>query len=645
MINGRQKKTGGDYWLDSVRDELEEWIADSEDEDIRRLSALRQSVLDRQGEDIITELYIYDARVFLSEIGEDIRCQFEDATGLAMYSHPIGWETIRRFPHVGPDGREAYVEIDKRTAKLLFLRAWLEVAQWKKGEKTSTGEPAPFLLPDSLEWTGVAENSMDHFLFGESAELSHDMMLKYHDRWLSPAPEKRDARPRFYNARKRVHQKADFWVFAPSDLWRYYYDGYNAVDTPSSKLTDVVSRSFPPANGEWKTINCLRKTEMRHAATANFISWQEWLHAVKSHEENPMKGKNQQDRHKNSRSHTGFSEADDDPFYMEIQNIIRRISLETGVKGLTADETDLLKKACADSPRIRQLRRMAHIHHTRAAMGKALARVKEETTEMSPAAVALSRRKTTIDQEKVMGSTKSSAMDHATRWKRWIASKPWRFVQAFGVAAVTTCLIIWLALPEAASRLEKMIVQSYQAANFQQAQLAKNHYELPWEMPLSDYGFATPAEPTNAARAFGAGLWTGRQLLQKTKYTTPMPNFLTTALQKSPSMAEAWPDTTWNAYYQMGKWCFLVYAVSHGGYPAPAPFWKDQAEIVEKLQEAYSEATHKGTESSEVVEASLNSLKSKFAVLKEKNSKSTKKVAFEIRNLIIYLSPGFPAGR
>lgn len=394
----------------------------------------------------------------------------------------------------------------------------------------------------------------------------------------------------------------------------------------SLKLADVVSKSFPPADGEWKTINCLRETETRHAATANFISWQEWLHAVKSHEEDAMKGKNQQDMDKNSRSHTGCDEAEDSPVSLEIRNIISKISLETGVKGLTASESDLLNKACADFPRIRQLRRMAHIHHTRSAMGRAMARADQ---------------KTAIDPKKTMSSIKSRVLDHATRWKRWTADNPWRFAQAFGTAAVTACLIIWMTLPGASGRLETMINQSYQAGYFQRTQLAKHHYDLPWETPSTAYGFAGGSQPTDANRAFGAGLWTGRRMLRKSDAAPPLPDFLTPDQEEDQQKAEAWSNTQWNPYYQMGKWCFLIYAVSHEDHHVPVSFWENQVEIVERLREVYAEAPRKGGESGGVVAASLNALASEFGGLKKIKNPSTRKIAFEIKNLIVYLSPGF----
>lgn len=241
-------------------------------------------------------------------------------------------------------------------------------------------------------------------------------------------------------------------------------------------------------------------------------------------------------------------------------------------------------------------------------------------------------------------AAKSYMLNMATRCKQWIADKPWCFVQAFGTAAVAVCLIIWMALPGAAGRLEKMIDQSYQAGYFHQMNLAAGQYQLPWETPVAGYGFAGGSEPTDASRAFGAGLWTGRRMLQKTEATSPMPDFLTPIMGQNSYETKTWSDTQWNPYYQMGKWCFLIYAASHGNQCAPVSFWGDQMEIVKQLREVYTEAIHKGTESGGVVAASLTALASEFTELKEKNHKSTKKIAFEIRNLIVYLSSGISPG-
>jgi hypothetical protein len=234
---------------------------------------------------------------------------------------------------------------------------------------------------------------------------------------------------------------------------------------------------------------------------------------------------------------------------------------------------------------------------------------------------------------------------HATGLRQWIAVNPWRAVQAAGLVAVSVLFILWMGLPGASERLDKMINQSYHADYFQQIRLSKTRYDLPWETPAIGYGFASGAESTDASRAFGAGLWSGRQTIQKTETTTPIPDFLTPVRQKDAPNTKVWSNTPWNLYYQMGRWCFLIYAVSHVDHLAPPAFWEDQKKIVGQLKEVYAEAAQKGGESGGVVEASLNELASEFVELKEKNYQSTKKIAFEIRNLIIYLSHGLESDR
>lgn len=365
LVESRKINMDCTNWFDLGLLETDGWMPDEGDEELVQLWTLRRYVRTTRGEDIGAALFVYLNRVIYSGIDESTRLLLGEITGSGCYHRPIGWETIRKFPCEHPDGTESYIEIDKRSVKLCFLRAWLEVAQWEKGSNT---ESAPFLLPSAIEDIGLSPEARDHFLLNESLMLSHGMMRSFHDRWLSLKPEQRDSRPRFYD--KSLSRPGEKWhVFVPSDLWRYYYG-------EDEEISDVLTQHFPPANGEWKTITCLRKTETRHAVVANFIAWQEWLYALKGSQGDPM------DEHRDilnqHRTSAMDASGDNHPITPAIREILRKISLESGIKGLSESETALLEAECAISPRIRVLRRMAQLHHTRAVIGEAMARKQRE---------------------------------------------------------------------------------------------------------------------------------------------------------------------------------------------------------------------------------------------------------------------------
>lgn len=374
MLKPKTKKLAYENWLRSARDGLEEWISDKDDDNIRLLYELREHILKQRGEDITAELYFYDSRVYLSEISRDIHLHSEDN----LSCPPISWETIRRFPFVGPDGREIYYELDKRTVKLCFLRAWLEVEQWKRRGAASEPEPFPFILPKTLQEAGLEADVEDQFLLGESASFSHIMMLKYYDLWLSLKPKERTKRPRFIDEKQIKHSRKSLAVFVPPDLWEYYYGkevdnedgaGKDRNEKFSGRLTNVACQSFPPAIGGWKTIWCNRINETRHAVIANFISWQHWLHSVRAKKGNSM-GLNHQDAN-NSRPQEKKSKRDKNNNSFEIQYILDKIEVH-GVNSLSDEESSKLKEKFTTTPNVKNFRAVAHRKHVRMVIGEAL---------------------------------------------------------------------------------------------------------------------------------------------------------------------------------------------------------------------------------------------------------------------------------
>lgn len=400
MVESRTKKMAYDEWLRAVREDLEEWIRDEGDEKIRQLFELREFVLKNRGDDITAELYFYDARVFLSEISEDIRYYSNDNPSESDdYSPPIGWETIRRFPYIGPDGKESYYELDKRKVKLCFLRGWLEFAQWEKKSTDFAPESPHFLLPATLEEAGVEKDAMDHFILGESASLSHDIMRKTWI-WLEQNPKSRKKKARFIDKKQMKHSHESLRVFVPSSLWELYYgrsekkgDRKNNAGeekkedrkkhrrisqntNDSSRLGNVESRLFLPAKGIWLTIQFSLKTESHQFAMANVIAWHEKYYAQMS------KGDLMHENHdiqKNNKTKIENDEGKGRFLSSEIKRIQRKEAFST--EELSESEKETLRLAGEVCPEVKRNNYRSQVQRKlRFSMRESLARSERKST-------------------------------------------------------------------------------------------------------------------------------------------------------------------------------------------------------------------------------------------------------------------------
>ncbi len=169
----------------------------------------------------------------------------------------------------------------------------------------------------------------------------------------------------------------------------------------------------------------------------------------------------------------------------------------------------------------------------------------------------------------------------AISWKYW----------ASGI--ITACLLIFLwhtrlQTPE----LADMITESYQAAVMHKITLSDNNLQknlsLPWEKPDESYGFGS-SNKSPANRAFGAGLWQGKQELAVTKTSSPMPEFLGPERPDTAVKKGNWQETPWSVYFSLGRWCFLARAVCLSEKDMPYEFWKNQAHILNLIRKNFSE--------------------------------------------------------
>ncbi|MCP4106034.1 MAG: hypothetical protein GY749_10930 [Desulfobacteraceae bacterium] len=205
------------------------------------------------------------------------------------------------------------------------------------------------------------------------------------------------------------------------------------------------------------------------------------------------------------------------------------------------------------------------------------------------------------------------------------------------IFAVVTCMIVFMLIPVLqTSEPELLIIESYKTAMTHK--ISMDHYRFPWEKPDASYGFASPMIYSHASLAFGAGLWSGRQVLSG-RDSDPMPVFLSSEHGKN-KVAD-WSETPWNIYFRMGEWGFLIQAVCVSDKQLPYTFWKKQGIILEQMQKHFTEKQKQAGEDSKVVTTVLRRIKAVLDDSKQNcpDKKQCRKIAFELGHLIKYLSP------
>jgi hypothetical protein len=80
--------------------------------------------------------------------------------------------------------------------------------------------------------------------------------------------------------------------------------------------------------------------------------------------------------------------------------------------------------------------------------------------------------------------------------------------------------------------------------------------------------FSSNAQVSDAAKAFGAGLLSGRE-----------------ALLGQVALQESWLKTQWKNDFELGRWTILLWAASH--HDLPEAFWDQQREIFSQLKAAF----------------------------------------------------------
>ncbi|MEE4356294.1 MAG: zf-HC2 domain-containing protein [Desulfococcaceae bacterium] len=151
-------------------------------------------------------------------------------------------------------------------------------------------------------------------------------------------------------------------------------------------------------------------------------------------------------------------------------------------------------------------------------------------------------------------------------------------IPGFATAFVCLILVVWWTAK--APEPDKMLDHSYQ--NAVSRNISPADAQLPWENSDHSFAFGPSDNYSLPVRAFGAGLWEGRQELTEKSDRKALPDFL------SPEQSQKdWPDSEWAVYYHIGRWSSLLQGVCRNeAAEMPENFWKDQKNIIAALEKS-----------------------------------------------------------
>jgi heme exporter protein D len=151
-----------------------------------------------------------------------------------------------------------------------------------------------------------------------------------------------------------------------------------------------------------------------------------------------------------------------------------------------------------------------------------------------------------------------------------------------------------------------------------------------WEKPpASVSGFSPNGSPSEAAKAFGAGLLTARESLlgQLTLPSSLLP----------PPDFESWSKTEWANHFDLGRWTFLLWTASEFPDEMPQTFWDKQKQILAHFK---AEFEQQKTDEAKDVMFQLENLKIEQLLNKLPDELETyDDLAANLKDLMSFLAP------
>jgi hypothetical protein len=219
---------------------------------------------------------------------------------------------------------------------------------------------------------------------------------------------------------------------------------------------------------------------------------------------------------------------------------------------------------------------------------------------------------------------------------------------ALGFAmTVAACLLIYFLTPDLhQNQLSDMIADSYQTAQTAFGPGGTGEIlSFPWEKNEPMLGFASPEQDSPASRAFGAGLWSGRarmnELTSKSSRDT-LPDFLSPGRQGDSSIAaDDWRQTSWDIYFWLGEWCYLMQAVCHSDSEISYEFWEQQETVFKEIQKRFDATSGKSEKNVKTLKKVFQNIENIFkdSGLHRFDRTRRKELAFEINYVTDEFSP------
>jgi len=129
----------------------------------------------------------------------------------------------------------------------------------------------------------------------------------------------------------------------------------------------------------------------------------------------------------------------------------------------------------------------------------------------------------------------------------------------------------------------------------------------------NERAFAPSNDDQPVYRAFGAGLWQGKQQLMQQESIDIVPAHLYPDSQAN--TLETWKKmNAFSFYYQTAKWCYLTYSSYESGLTFSNRFWKNQLQIINVLLADYQENAYKNETDKTIISNSLHNVQ---AILKQ----------------------------
>jgi hypothetical protein len=217
-------------------------------------------------------------------------------------------------------------------------------------------------------------------------------------------------------------------------------------------------------------------------------------------------------------------------------------------------------------------------------------------------------------------------------WKRPLFSIP---------LAVAAGLAVFIVL-NWPSELDRLLSDTYKTVYLQKQTFSADSLSLPWERPSRSFGFASAPRISDSYRAFGAGLWQGKQeLIKETAGLTISPFFTPSWNGKSKLKADKWSDTSVAVCFRLGRQCLLLRAVCQSDVPVHDDFWKQQIAIIEIILEDMDKLSDDVITDKQWIVAKLAKIQSGLVAVKDDNKgrRTYRKLAEDLDALIYFISP------